>query len=150
MIYLRSTGLACVLLAIGMAVAPVQASAATQVASVRAQRDITKLQHSMCAATVRGDVRAHSALLAEDFLDVMSDGRILNKAQNDKDLASIKVDVCDIQDLKIRVYGNVAIVVGTVRVAMSGYDGTLRYTDTLMRRGGRWLIVSSQSTAIKL
>ena len=149
MIHSRSTGLASALLAVGLAFTPVHVSANTSAATERAKREITELQHNMCAATVRGDVPAHSELLAEDFLDVMSDGRMLNKAQNDEDLASMTVEVCDIQDLVIRVYGKVAIVVGTVKVKVADYEGMLRYTDTLMRRGGRWLIVSSQSTEIK-
>ena len=55
--------------------------------------------------------------------------------------------------MNIRIDGNYAIITGTFRVngkdgKGAGFDPKIRYTDTWIKRDGRWQAWSSQGTQI--
>lgn len=57
-----------------------------------------------------------------------------------------------VDDLRFRVYGDFAVVTGRTR-ARGEYKGhpynvRLRFTDTLVRRDGRWQAVSSHASRL--
>lgn len=115
----------------------------------RTKQELMQIEKNMCKAVVNGDVEAHSAFLADDLTDVFVDGKLVNKEENEAHFKTIKVAVCEAEELHVRLYGDAAVVVGLARVEMEGYTGHIRYTDTFIRRNGRWKIVASQSTAVK-
>ena len=55
-------------------------------------------------------------------------------------------------DMKVRVYGNAAVVTGryTVKEQFKGTDlsGPYRFTDTFIKRAGRWQCVATHSSKI--
>ena len=56
-------------------------------------------------------------------------------------------------DMNVRVDGNVAIVTGVFRTKGkddkgAAYDRTARFTDTWIKRDGRWQALASQGTMI--
>ena len=57
-----------------------------------------------------------------------------------------------LRDMKVRVYGNTAVVTGTdtERGVYHGKDSSGKYlwTDVFVHRNGRWQAVSSQSTKL--
>jgi ketosteroid isomerase-like protein len=53
----------------------------------------------------------------------------------------------DVDDLRIRVFGDVAIIHGSTRFALKdGRRGRGQYTDVWEKRQGRWLAVSAHVT----
>jgi ketosteroid isomerase-like protein len=92
-------------------------------------------------------------LYAEDYMYTHSNGTVLNKAQEiaesmspDQAWTAHKSD-----DLKVRIYGNVAIVTGlsTLTGSSKAYvSGPRRFTEVWVRRNGRWQMVGGQSTLV--
>jgi ketosteroid isomerase-like protein len=91
---------------------------------------------------------------ASDFSDISSStGRLMNKKQSMDDTLSDKsvYDAIDTTQMNIRVDGNMAVVTGIFH--MKGRDDkgqpvdrSLRFTDTYIRRDGRWQVWATQGT----
>jgi ketosteroid isomerase-like protein len=95
--------------------------------------------------------------LAGDMTDVMSrDGSVLTKADNMENLKNDKAtyDSLEITDLKVRVEGNAGIVTGVNHIKAHDEVGepvemNFAFTDTYIKRDGRWQVWASQHTRIK-
>ena len=105
------------------------------------------------ASLVKKDRATMERLYADDYMYVHSNGTVHNKAQDiaeslspDQAWTAHKSD-----DLKVHVYGNVAIVTGvsTLTGSSKGYvSGPRRFTEVWVRRNGRWQEVGGQSTIV--
>lgn len=108
------------------------------------------------AALVEGDTDALETLLDDDFLlvDIFS-GSVVGR---DVLVGSIGAKLLTFEAIEVieratRRYGDVAVIVGRTRMAVT-YDGmelsaASRYTHVLGREaGGIWRLVSAQGTAI--
>jgi ketosteroid isomerase-like protein len=134
----------------GCAVAPQRDSVATAalVAELSAQAD------RWDKAIVRKDRAAIEANMAEDFRQIDGAGNVASGSSFVNDLlsADLQIDPYVVEDLDVRVYGDVALLSGRTR--MTGkYRGTpfvshYRYIDIYVRRGGAWKIVSVQISRI--
>lgn len=106
------------------------------------------------------DLKDFDRIVAEDFLITGSNGKILNKAQKRANVvadynvpspdAIFKIEESSAQ---VRVYGNTAISTGYI-IENYTYKGTkindrVYFTNTYLKRGGRWQVVASQFTRIK-
>jgi ketosteroid isomerase-like protein len=91
-----------------------------------------------------------SALLAEDFVITVEDGNVYSKAGYISHTAdsSVRVEVADMSDLKVRMHGDTAVVTGAYheRGISSGkpYEYHDRLTDVWMKVGGKWQVIASQ------
>ena len=90
-----------------------------------------------------------SSLLAEEFVITVEDGSVYSKAgyiSHSAD-ANVHVEVAELSDLKVRVYGDTAIVTGAYheRGDSSGkrYEYRDRLTDVWMKIRGKWHVVAS-------
>ena len=105
------------------------------------------------ASLIKKDRATMERLYADDYMYVHSNGTVHNKAQ---DIAeSMSPDQAwtahKSEDLKVHVYGNVAIVTGvsTLTGSAKGYvSGPRRFTEVWVRRAGRWQEVGGQSTIV--
>ena len=103
---------------------------------------------------IKKDVDTLNRILAEDWIGIDFEGTILNKAQALQGIASGSGSLQStvLRDIKVRVYGNTAIVTGsdTEKGQFHGRDSSGRYlwTDVFVHRNGRWQAVSSQSTKL--
>jgi ketosteroid isomerase-like protein len=56
----------------------------------------------------------------------------------------------ELSDMKVRVFGNTAIVIGRLHLVGKDKDGSfdrnMIFTDTFVKRDGRWQVVSTQAT----
>jgi hypothetical protein len=50
--------------------------------------------------------------------------------------------------MQFRVYGSAGIVVGRLTVKSAAFNGQIRFTDTYVRRDGRWQVVLSSCAEI--
>ena len=113
-----------------------------------------KIQHEWAEARIKGDSSYTGRLEAEDCTIVSPDGRIVNKRG---DLESMTGDIVfsefQIDDLRVRLYGDTGIVVGqgTIRARKGKQDlldGKFVWTDTFAKQGDQWKVVASQITPV--
>ena len=113
------------------------------------------IEHRLASAWVEGDRAFIETVLADDWSVIDLTGRTLTRADvleeafatNDRKVVSMHID-----DLRVRLFGEWAIVTGTTH-ATGEYEGaaaevTLRFTDVFANRDGNWQVVASQATLI--
>ena len=101
-------------------------------------------------SVVHSDVARFTEILAEDFLCTNPDGSLVDKPQFLRQTAvPVSFTDFDVDDLRIRVLGDVAIIHGRTRFALKdGRRGRGQYTDVWEKRQGRWLAVSAHVTRV--
>ena len=101
-------------------------------------------------SVVHSDVARFTEILADDFLCTNPDGSLIDKPQFLRQTAvPVAFTDFDVDDLRIRVLGDVAIVHGRTRFALTdGRRGRGQYTDVWEKRQGRWLAVSAHVTRV--
>jgi ketosteroid isomerase-like protein len=92
---------------------------------------------------------------APDFSSISStSATLMNKQQDIADSMDPKVtmDLVETTGMNIRIDGNFAVVTGVFRTKgkddKGAFDRRIRYTDTWIRRDGRWQAWASQGTVI--
>ncbi len=116
---------------------------------------IIQMEKDWTEAGIKKDAAAFDRIVADDWISVDFEGNVVNKAAAIADLksgASSSASV-DLGELKVRVYGDTAIVIGsdTEKSTYKGKDSSGHYvwTDVFVKRNGRWQAVSSQSVKTK-
>jgi ketosteroid isomerase-like protein len=90
-----------------------------------------------------------SSLLAEDFVITIEDGSVFSKTGYISHTAdsSVRVEVAEMSDLKVRMHGDTAVVTGAYHEKGESngkpYEYRDRLTDVWMRIGGKWQVVAS-------
>ena len=128
-------------------------------ASARAQtsveREIKILEEARNQAVLHGDVAALDRMTSDDYTFITLRGELRTKSDILKGFASgsFHYDSRQISDLKVRVYGDTAIVTGrSVQKGMENgkdYSGDYRFTRVYVKQKGRWLTVALQTTLIQ-
>lgn len=131
-----------------------QAKPAAPAKSASAEQELIKLENDWNNVLLKRDVAALSRIVADDWTNIDLEGAILTKAQT---LANLKsgedVYTSAVADeMKVRVYGDAAVVTGrwTIKEQYKGKDvsGQYRFTDTWIKKDGRWQCVVSAGTKI--
>ena len=111
------------------------------------QEQIIQLEHRWLASL--DNPQALQSILANDFVHVLPTGIITKQQQIDylrahpRDTSAKR----SFQDLRVRIYGEVAIANGTVMAVDERGTRKLSYfTDVFSRRNGRWQAVNAQET----
>lgn len=118
------------------------------------EQAIAKLEQDWAAAMVRGDVSVLESNLAKEWT-LTEDGQTTTRAQALAAFKSgvYKVESATLRDLRVFVAGDAAIATMTVdtKGTMMGkpVPPLSRSTDFFVKRGGQWVAVSTQNTAIK-
>jgi len=92
---------------------------------------------------------------ASDFTSVSSrSGKLMNKAEDIADTMSGTPELNETTDMHIRIDGNTAIVTGIYRSKGKddkgvAYDRKIRFTDTWIKRDGRWQAWATAGSEIK-
>jgi ketosteroid isomerase-like protein len=92
---------------------------------------------------------------ASDFTSISgSTGKLTNKTEEIADVGKDKMDLVETTNVNIRIEGNTAVVTGIFRTKGTdakgaAFDNKVRYTDTWIKRDGKWLAWASQGTPIK-
>ena len=116
---------------------------------------IKKLEMDFAQAVVKDGAAAVDKYEADDIFDTDPGGRVTDKAQDKSDLSSgdLKFQSLELSDIKVHVYGNVAVAVGNtvVKGSYKGQDisAKYRFTDTWVKRKGKWQLAASQGTKIQ-
>jgi len=108
-----------------------------------AEQQLMQAERNWCTALVKNDSASLAAILADELVDVGPDGKISNKAQDLEEARTVKMSICEDDQMQVRVFGNAAVVVGRATIKSEPMSGLFRFTDTYVRRDGRWQCVSA-------
>jgi ketosteroid isomerase-like protein len=120
------------------------------------ERELLKLEDEWSQASIKRDGAALPRFYADEYLFTDEDGVVTDKAKEMKNLTTgvFRLESYKFDDMKVRVYGDVAIVTGRNTIKGMWDDikrdvsGPYRFTDVFVRRDGRWQCVASQSSRI--
>jgi uncharacterized protein (TIGR02246 family) len=122
--------------------------------AAKAADAVKELDAKRFQATTKNDFDTLASLLADDLVYVHSSTKEDGKTAYIDALRTGKTKYESIEpsDVKVRVYGNTAIVNGTAKLSVTT-DGktnsfSLRYTDVWVMRDNKWQMVSWQSTRL--
>ena len=117
---------------------------------------LAELQQTLAKAWVGGDRAAVERIIAVDWRSTGPDGRMTNRADVLADVFEARVHRIlrvDIDDVHVRVFGDAAVVTGRTHgvgeARGSAYDVVIRFTDTFVRRDGRWQAVASHASLLQ-
>ncbi len=135
---------------IGLAVCLLVWMAAPLLAQETDAASVRKLEEKWADSYKHRQIDILSSLLADDFIITVEDGNTYSKAGYISHSAdpSTHVQVSEFSDMKVRVHGNTAIVIGGYHEhgesSGKAYDYRDRFTDVWMKSGGKWQVVASQ------
>ncbi len=106
------------------------------------------------------DLKDFDRIVADDFLITGANGRILNKTQKRANVAADYTEFApdaifkiDEESAKVRVFGSTAISTGFIIENYMYKDMKINsrvyFTNTYLKRNGRWQVVASHFTNIK-
>jgi ketosteroid isomerase-like protein len=112
-----------------------------------AKKAVGDFSKQMADTMVKGDAAALTAMLADDWRVTTPDGTH-DKASTlaaMKD-GTLKYLVMDKSKVEVRVYGDAAVVTGTIRakISVGGKEQTSTdlFTEVLVKKGGKWQCVT--------
>jgi ketosteroid isomerase-like protein len=136
------------------AVLALAASAASARDAAQDERDLLKVEATLCRAFETGDVEALRKGLDARFTLTDSKGTVTDLEQNLAEV-SRKDPVYEVfrnHHQKVRLYGDAAIVTGiTTLKGHSGktpFAGDFQFTDTWVHRDGQWRLAASHVTRL--
>ncbi|HTS35469.1 MAG TPA: nuclear transport factor 2 family protein [Candidatus Solibacter sp.] len=118
------------------------------------QVQIKALEENWAQAVVREGAASVDRYEADDIITTDPTGRITDKSQDKADLSSgdYRIHSEELSDVVVHVYGNVAVAAATntMKGTYKGQDlsGKYRFTDTWVKRNGKWQVVASQYTKV--
>lgn len=130
------------------------AAAATALGQSRnTEQEIRRINGEMHDLLLRGEKEKLLSYFAEDFIGTNADGTVVSKDDIRRTFRSFPPSskvTREIQDFKLRDNGEMALInyLMIERVGAGAEQQTAQfiYTDVFVRRGGRWLMLSSQAT----
>ena len=118
------------------------------------EEQITQLERDRQQAFISGDIVRIEQETADDYVTINGSGAISDKPRMMASLASGRTKVLSVslEELKARVYGDVAVLTGIYRDVnvTQGVEKHVnaRFTRVFVRQRGTWLAVSYQQTAL--
>jgi len=116
---------------------------------------LVALERMWNQAQVSRDATAIAAMIGDKFTNTEWDGEVSNRGKFLADFADPKFQpvLMSIQDVKVELYSNTAIVTGTYHTKGTyggkPYEHFGRFTDTWLSQDGKWLCVASHSSLLK-
>ncbi len=132
----------------------VAASALALAQASNVEQTIKGLMEQVRQANLKGDAATFDKLLTDDYIWIKGDGTTSTKAEVLENFKSgkLKLDAVDVSDMKVRVYGDAALVNGTVNVkghfGDTDISGQSRFVRVWVKRKGQWQSVSLQNTRV--
>jgi len=126
--------------------------AKAQTASV--EQELIKLENEWGDAYVKHDPATFDKMVTDDFFATMADGTVYTKAQAHEFIKTYEGVITSFvaDEWKVRVYGDAAVVTArnTTKMQVAGKEviSQERFTDTWIRRDGRWKCVAAHNSAI--
>jgi len=118
------------------------------------QAQLTKLEMDRAVAVVKADIATLDKYTSDDYVLINMNGHMAGKSEMIEGFksGSSKLTSEELSDLKVRVYGNTAVVTGKadVKGTLGGADATgqILFTRVYVKKDGRWQSTSLQQTRV--
>lgn len=155
---MRKFSIICVLLASTMALAASSMRKRQEPQNSNAEQEVKKLEREWLDAYEQHDAAAMDRIVSSDFTITYPDGDVLTKEQIMRMIKSPRASASPgpkftTEEVLARVYGDTVILTGRL-VTQWQRAGEIskeqsRYTDTYIKRGGRWQVVASHLSNIE-
>lgn len=121
--------------------------------NAEAERYIKESERQWAESVASGDSSVIERILADDFVGVDSDGGFYGKAKMVKNTASAPKYFLSnhLNEVKVRFYGDAAVAQGSeswVRRSGTPMHGRFVWTDTWIKRNGKWQIVAAEDLTV--
>jgi ketosteroid isomerase-like protein len=119
------------------------------------QTKLLIMEHLWNEAQVNRDARVLDAMIGNEFVNTEYDGEVSDKARFLADIRDpqFKPTSLTIQDVKVSMYADSAVVVGIYHTKGTyqgkPYEHFGRFTDTWVYTEGRWQCVASHTSLLK-
>ena len=116
------------------------------------EEELLKVEKEFAQAIVTNDLEGIGRLVADDWIIIDPDGGIVERTRFFEVIKSgaLTHDMMESEDLRVRVYGESAVVTGVTRTKgkFMGQEFSTqeRATDVFVRRDGRWQCVLTHLT----
>jgi peptidylprolyl isomerase len=124
--------------------------ARTSAASV--EQSLLDAERQWAEALKNRDQQTLNRMLADNFIFTDDESKVYDKAKYLETSKTVQVESYQLDDLAARVAGNAGVVTGrwTGKVIIDGKHGggAARFTDTYVKRAGRWVVLASHETRI--
>jgi ketosteroid isomerase-like protein len=118
------------------------------------EQNLMQMEKDWAQAGMKKDAATLDKVMADDWVGVDHEGKSYTKAEVMSDLksgASVTTSV-ELGAMKVRVFGNTAVVTGsdTEKSSYKGKDtsGTYAWTDVFVMRKGHWQAAASHSSKV--
>jgi ketosteroid isomerase-like protein len=116
---------------------------------------ITQMEQAWASNSKSGNLDAVAANLADNFVELNSDGKFSTKAQMLDRMKSSKWEVNEVSNIKVSVHGDTAIATGSWQgkgtSAGKSVDQHESWVDTWMKMAnGKWQCIASASSPAKM
>jgi len=119
----------------------------------QAEQDILQAEKEWRDARAKTDKTAFERLIADDYIGIAPQDQVTDKNGLIKGYRAPNLEAIESGDIKVRVYGDTAIVTGwnirKWRIMNRESSPQERFTNVWIKRNGNWQIVSSQWTTRK-
>jgi len=137
------------ILAAGILLSAIYCTRAQESSTAEAERYIKESERQWAESVANGDVTVVERILAEDFVGVDTDGSFYTKAKEVEDTPKSPKEFISnhANEIKVRFYGDTAVAQGSeswVRRSAKPLRGRFVWTDTWVRRNGKWQIVAAE------
>ena len=125
-----------------------------QGADADARRDLLRVEAELCRAFETGNAAVLKRDLDESFTLTDSRGGVTDYVRNVADVEhrDPAYGVFRNHDQHVRLYGDAAIITGITSVrgkaGKDAFEGDFQYTDTWIRRDGRWRLAASHASRL--
>jgi ketosteroid isomerase-like protein len=139
----------CLVLAVGML-----AQSASDDSRSR-ENQLVALEHLWNEAQVNRDANALAGMIGDKFVNTEWDGEVSERGKFLADIADprFKVNSLNIQDVKVILYKDAAVVAGIYHTKGTyqgkPYEHTGRFTDTWVLRDAKWQCVASHTSLLQ-
>jgi ketosteroid isomerase-like protein len=122
--------------------------------SSNVDQQLKDMENKWNKASLSADSDSLAPLLAEDFVNLDSDGSRRNKSETLDRTKKTKMEMSELSDMQVMQHGDTAIVTGTWTGKGTSADGKPfnakeHWTDTWVKKNGQWQCVASAAAPIK-
>lgn len=116
------------------------------------EQEVKRLENEWLNSYLRGDKQTFERIVADDFTRTDESGKFATKTE-EKELiqappATVNASLTN-EDLQVRIYGETAVVTGRiVSKVQDSLNFQSRFTDTFVKRKGRWQVVARHYSRI--
>ena len=133
----------------GLSISAIYAAYAQKTGTAEAEGYIKESERQWAESVVTGDTAIVERIVADDFVGVDPDGNFFDKAKELSDTRESPKDFVSnhLDEVKVRLYGDAAVAQGIeswVRRSGAPLRGRWVWTDTWIKRNGKWQVVASE------